>query len=52
MGGGYRSNMIGFEGVLTDDEILAVLAYIKSTWPRRIIERHNEMDAAFEAARG
>ncbi len=52
VGGGYRSNMIGFEGVLTDDEIQAVLAYIKSTWPRRIIERHNEMDAAFEAARG
>lgn len=31
----YESDMVGFQGVLTDEEIRAVLAYIKSTWPDR-----------------
>lgn len=30
---GYESDMPAFGGVLSDDEIRAVLAYIKSTWP-------------------
>ncbi len=38
---GRKSRMGAFEGILEDDEILAVLAYIKSTWPDDIIERHN-----------
>ena len=50
VGGGYRSNMMGFGDALSDEEIEAVLAYIKSTWPDRIIERHDELDAAYEAA--
>ncbi|WP_068300882.1 cytochrome c [Pararhodobacter sp. CCB-MM2] len=33
IGNGYESNMPGFAGVLTDDQIRAVLAYIRSTWP-------------------
>jgi mono/diheme cytochrome c family protein len=32
---GYKSDMPGFENVLSDDEIRAVLAFIKSTWPER-----------------
>lgn len=32
---GYESDMPAFEGVLTDEEIRAVLAFIKSTWPDR-----------------
>jgi mono/diheme cytochrome c family protein len=32
---GYESDMPAFGGVLTDDEIRAVLAYIRSTWPER-----------------
>ncbi|MET4702073.1 mono/diheme cytochrome c family protein [Constrictibacter sp. MBR-5] len=32
---GYESDMPAFEGVLTDGEIRAVLAFIKSTWPDR-----------------
>lgn len=32
---GYASDMPGFAGVLSDAEISAVLAYIKSTWPAR-----------------
>lgn len=35
---GYVSDMPGFDGVLSDREIWAVLAYIKSTWPARIQE--------------
>jgi mono/diheme cytochrome c family protein len=46
VGGGYRSRMPGFGDVLNDDEIEAVIAYIKSTWPAAIRRRHNEMDAA------
>ena len=30
---GYESDMPAFGDVLTDAEITAVLAYIKSTWP-------------------
>lgn len=35
VGGEYESDMPGFGGVLSDAEIEAVLAYIKSTWPER-----------------
>ena len=31
----YESDMPAFEGILSDDEIVAVLAWIKSTWPER-----------------
>ena len=47
VGGGYKSRMAGFGDVLTDEEILAVLAFIKSTWPRRVVEFHDEVDAKF-----
>jgi mono/diheme cytochrome c family protein len=30
---GYESDMPAFEGMLTDEEIRAVLAFIRSTWP-------------------
>jgi mono/diheme cytochrome c family protein len=45
VGLGYRSNMMGFGDVLTEDEIRAVLAYIKSTWPDEVIEVHNRINA-------
>ncbi|CAM5596534.1 hypothetical protein ATER59S_03559 [Aquamicrobium terrae] len=35
VGNGYESDMIGFGDSLGDDEILAVLDYIKSTWQER-----------------
>jgi mono/diheme cytochrome c family protein len=49
VGGGYRSNMAGFGGNLSDDEIIAVLAFIKSTWPPRIIALHDRLNADAEA---
>jgi mono/diheme cytochrome c family protein len=41
---GYKSNMMGLGDILSDREILAVLAYIKSTWPRRVVETHNRIN--------
>jgi mono/diheme cytochrome c family protein len=35
VGGGYQSDMPGFGNILTDEEIRAALAFIKSTWPER-----------------
>ena len=35
---GYPSDMPAFQSVLSDDEIWAVLAYIKSHWPSKIME--------------
>lgn len=32
----FNSGMPGFEGVITDDEIWDILAYIRSTWPERV----------------
>jgi mono/diheme cytochrome c family protein len=34
-GGGYESDIPGFGDVLSDEEIRAVLAFMKSTWPER-----------------
>lgn len=50
VGGGYRSAMMGFGDVLTDAEIVAVLSYIKSTWPDRVRAVHDERNRAFEAS--
>lgn len=46
VGNGYESDMAGYEDMLSDDEIRAVMAYVKSTWPAEIIERHNAMNDA------
>jgi mono/diheme cytochrome c family protein len=35
VGGGYESDMPGFGDVLSDSDIRAVLAFIRSTWPER-----------------
>ena len=45
VGGSYKSNMAGFDGTLSDEQILATLAYIKSTWSARLIETHNRVTA-------
>ncbi len=37
----YESNMPAYEGVLSDPEIVAVLTYIKSTWPQDIRDRYD-----------
>lgn len=44
VGQGYRSNMPGYEEILTPQQTKEVLAYIKSTWPDDIIEAHNDIN--------
>jgi mono/diheme cytochrome c family protein len=46
--GGYESDMPAFAGRLTDAEILAVLAYIKSTWPTAVRRQHDLINARNE----
>ena len=38
---GIKSDMPGFEDTLSDAEIIAVLSYIKSTWPPHITVQHD-----------
>ena len=40
---GYVSDMPAFGNVLSDREIIAVLAYIKSTWPPQALEMQKAM---------
>lgn len=46
---GYDSAMPAYEGVLSDAEIRAVLAWIKSQWPDDIRRQQAEVDAAHAA---
>lgn len=41
----YQTDMPIYEGVLSDEQITAVLAYIKSQWPEEIQVRHDQMNA-------
>ncbi len=40
---GYESDMAAFGGVLSDADIWAVLAFIKSSWPEEIRRRHTAL---------
>ncbi len=46
-GPGYESDMPAYEDILSDREIAAVLAYIKSTWPAEIRARHDQINRQF-----
>lgn len=46
-GGTYRSAMPGYENMLSDEEIIAVLSYIKSRWPASIRARHDDLNRRF-----
>jgi mono/diheme cytochrome c family protein len=41
---GYQSDMPAFAGILSDEKIRAVLAYIKSSWPDRQLAYQRQMD--------
>ena len=41
----YKSTMPAFEGTLSDDEIIAVLSWIKSTWPASVRQHNDEINA-------
>ena len=42
------SGMPVYEDVLSDEEIIAVLSFIKSTWPSDIREHHDALNAQCE----
>lgn len=46
----YESDMPGFGGSLSDEEIRSVLAYIKSTWPERELRYQRQMDSSSREA--
>lgn len=41
---GYESDMPAYAGILSDQDIVAVLAYIKSTWPPEILALQDEVN--------
>lgn len=43
---GYKSDMPGFGGILSDAQIWAVLAFIKNAWPPEIKARQSHRDKA------
>ena len=45
----YPNNMPAYEDKLTDEEILAVLSYIKSTWSGRTQRQHDQINARAKA---
>jgi len=45
-GEGYESDMPAYAGILSDAEIIAVLSYIKSTWPPDIRAQSDAINAA------
>lgn len=40
---GYVSDMPAYSDILSDQEIIAVLAYIKSSWPPKVLEAQKEV---------
>ena len=42
----YPNNMPAYKDKLTDEEIIAALSYIKSTWPGRIQRQHDRVNAS------
>ncbi|MBA98922.1 cytochrome c [Sulfitobacter sp.] len=51
VGGGYESDMPGFGDVLSDEEVIAILDYIKSTWPARARDAQAKITQGDEEAR-
>jgi mono/diheme cytochrome c family protein len=45
-GAEYKSAMPRYEGVLADQDIVAVLSYIKSTWPSDVRQLHDQLEAS------
>ena len=43
----YRMAMPIYDGVLSDNEIVAVLSWIKAQWPPEIRQRHDEINVQY-----
>ncbi|MGI9521228.1 MAG: c-type cytochrome [Hyphomicrobiaceae bacterium] len=42
----YKTRMPAYAGVLSDEDIIAALSFIKSRWPANIRKRHDQLNAA------
>ena len=40
----YTNNMPTYKNILSDEEIISVLSYIKSTWPNKIKKIHDQIN--------
>ena len=40
----YATDMPVYKDILSDQEIIAVLSFIKSTWPKEIRDRHDQLN--------
>lgn len=47
----YVSSMPAYDGVLSDEEIIAVLSWIKSRWPAKVRDKHDQVNAQNSASR-
>ncbi|PLX34452.1 MAG: cytochrome C [Hyphomicrobiales bacterium] len=52
IGNGHESDMPGFKDQLSDEEIIAVLSYIKSTWPKIVRIRHDRLNESASMQKG
>ena len=43
----YRTAMPVYDGVLSDDEIVAVLSWIKAQWPPEVRQRHDAINVEY-----
>lgn len=43
----YKTRMPAFGDVLTDDDIVAALSYIKSRWPEELRRRHDQLNRVY-----
>ncbi|MTI00160.1 cytochrome c [Roseibium sp. RKSG952] len=48
---GHVSNMPAFGGMLSDQDIIAVLSFIKSRWPEEIRLQHDALDESLSPGR-
>ena len=47
----YESDMPAYKDTLNDEEIIAVLSYIKGRWPTDIQEYHDQLNKKAEEAK-
>ena len=45
----YKVSMPVYDGILSDEEIIASLSYIKSTWPEEVVEIHNKINDNYKS---
>ncbi len=52
IGNGHESDMAGYKDLLSDREILAVLSFIKSTWPHEVRRNHDLLNEEVRKQQG